>query len=67
MTEQTKQWWEGLGKELEVDIEEKKREFVSPSNSLSLLPNWPNSISIESPTGVDSTNVHHPNHYHLPR
>jgi len=21
MTEQTKQWWEGLGKELEVDIE----------------------------------------------
>jgi len=21
MTEQTKQWWEGLGKELEIDIE----------------------------------------------
>jgi len=21
MTEQTKQWWEGLGKELETDIE----------------------------------------------
>jgi len=21
MTEQTKQWWEGLGKELEMDIE----------------------------------------------
>jgi len=21
MTEQTKQWWEGLGKQLEIDIE----------------------------------------------